>query len=68
LREGDGQSVAYPELSQLAVGHFDGDPRAEVVSYYGRSAESGPVLKNHFIIWRGGRRDTFEQISWHDMR
>jgi hypothetical protein len=68
LREGDGQSTAYPELSQLLVGHFDGDPRAEVVSYYVRSGESGPVLNNHFMIWRGGRRDRFEQLSWHAMR
>jgi hypothetical protein len=68
LREGDGQSVAYPELSRLLVGHFDGDPRAEVVSYYGLSADSGPVLTNHFMIWRGGPRDRFEQLSWHAMQ
>jgi hypothetical protein len=68
LREGDGQSVAYRELSRLLVGHFDGDPRAEVVSYYVPSGESLPVLTNHFMIWRGGRRDRFEQLSWHAMR
>jgi hypothetical protein len=58
--------VAYPGLSRLLVGHFDGDPRAKVVSYY--SAESGPGLTNHFMIWRGGRRDSFGKLSWHAMR
>jgi hypothetical protein len=68
LREGDGQSVTYPELNRLLVGHFDGDPRAEVISYYVRSGESLPVFPNHFMIWRGGRRDRFERLSWHAMR
>jgi hypothetical protein len=68
LREGDGQFVYYNELSRLLVGHFDGDPRAEVVSYYVRSGENLPVYTNHFMIWRGGRRDRFEQLSWHAMR
>ena len=68
LRQGDGQSVAYPELSQLIVGHFDGDPRAEVVSYYAPSGESHPAFTNHFMIWRGGLRDQFEKLSWHAMR
>ena len=62
------QSVEYPELSRLLVGHFDGDPHAKVVSYYVRSGEPGPVFPNHFMIWRGGRRDKFEQLSWHAMR
>jgi hypothetical protein len=68
LREADGQSTVYPELSRLLVGHFDGDPRAEVVSYYVRSGESLPSFPNHFMIWRGGIRDRFEQLSWHAMR
>jgi hypothetical protein len=68
LREGDGQSVTYPELNRLLVGHFDGDPRAEVISYYVRSGESLPAFPNHFMIWRGGRRDRFERLSWHAMR
>jgi hypothetical protein len=71
LREGDGQSVRYPELSQLLVGHFDGDPRAEVVSYNVFSVFSGesvPAFPNHFMIWRGGLRDRFEKLSWHAMR
>jgi hypothetical protein len=68
LREGDGQSVSYPELSRLLVGRFDGDPRAEVVSYYVRSGESVPAFPNHFMIWRGGLRDRFKRLSWHAMR
>jgi hypothetical protein len=68
LREGDGQSVIYPELSGLLVGHFDGDPRAEVVSYYFPSGESLPAFPNHFMIWRGEIRKRFEQLSWHAMR
>ncbi len=68
LREADGQSTVYPELSRLLVGRFDGDPRAEVVSYYVRSGESLPSFPNHFMIWRGGIRDRFEQLSWHAMR
>jgi hypothetical protein len=68
LREADGQSTIYPDLSRLLVGHFDGDPRAEVVSYYVRSGESLPVFTNHFMIWRGGINDRFEQLSWHAMR
>jgi hypothetical protein len=68
LREGDGQSVIYPELSSLLVGHFDGDPRAEVVSYYFPSGESLPAFPNHFMIWRGEIRKRFEQLSWHAMR
>jgi hypothetical protein len=67
LREGDGQLGAYPELGGLLVGHFDGDPRAEVVSYYVASGVS-PDLTNHFMIWRGGRRDRFEQLSRYAMR
>jgi hypothetical protein len=68
LREADGQSTVYPELRQLLVGHFDGDPRAEVVSYWIRSGENLPAFPNHFMIWRGGRRDRFEKLSWHAMR
>jgi hypothetical protein len=67
LREGDGQLGAYPELGGLLVGHFDGDPRVEVVSYYVASGVS-PDLTNHFMIWRGGRRDRFEQLSRYAMR
>ncbi|MCA6117323.1 VCBS repeat-containing protein [Bradyrhizobium sp. WSM 1738] len=67
LREGDGQSAAYPELSRLLVGYFDGDRRAKVVSYYVPSSESMPA-PNHFMIWRGGLRDRFEKRSWHAMR
>ncbi|HET7544388.1 MAG TPA: VCBS repeat-containing protein [Polyangiaceae bacterium] len=68
LREADGQSATYPELSDLLVGHFDGDPRAEVVSYYSPSGESLPAFPNHFMIWRGELRKRFEQLSWHPMR
>ena len=68
LREGDGQFVHYPELSKLLAGRFDGDPRAEIVSYYVRSGENLPVFENHFMIWRGGVRDRFEQLSLHPMR
>jgi hypothetical protein len=68
LREADGQWVPYPELHRLIVGHFDGDPRAEVLSWYVRSGENLPKFPNHFMIWRGGRRDRFQQLSWHAMR
>jgi hypothetical protein len=68
LREGDGQSVTYPALDQLLVGHFDSGSRAQVVSYYVQSGESIPALPNHFMIWRGGIRDRFEQLSSHAMR
>lgn len=68
LREADGQSTVYPELSRLLVGHFDGDPRAEVLSYYVRSGESLPAFPNHFMIWRGSVRARFERLSWHAMR
>jgi hypothetical protein len=68
LREGDGQATTYRELSKLLVGHFDGDARAEVVSYHVTSGESVPAFPNHFMIWRGGRRDRFEMLSTNAMR
>lgn len=68
LREADGQFVYYNALNTLLIGHFDGDPRAAVVSYYVRSGEALPVFTNHFMIWRGGVRDRFERLSWHAMK
>jgi hypothetical protein len=79
---GPGFYFCFPKLSQMLVGHFDGDPRAEVVSYFGPfsfftysscvryipSGESISDFANHFMIWHGGVRDRFERLSWHAMR
>lgn len=68
LREGDGQGGPYPKLKQMLVGRFDGDPRAEVLSFSLSFGLFAPAFSNHFMIWRGGVRDPFEKLSVHPMR
>ena len=60
LREGDGLP-RVPELRTLLVGRFDGGRAARLVSF-----PSGG--DNHFMIWRGGRRETFSRLSRAAMR
>jgi hypothetical protein len=65
LREGD-PMTAYPALTTLLVGPFEGGPRAQVLSFY--QEDDDRRLTDHFVIWRGEVRGPFEKQSWYAMR
>lgn len=67
LSTGDGQTP-YPTLESLLIGHFDGEKSAAVVSFYDPYGVSSGPLNDRFVIWRGGVRSLFSQLSWQNMR
>jgi hypothetical protein len=65
----DQEEKRLPALHRLAIGHFDRNRGAEVITFPVYNAQQANTFpKNHLLIWRGGKDKRFEQVSWHEMR